>query len=175
LLKTHSSTKERLNDYIKLIKLIRKYNPRSILDLGCGINPIAIADKFPKTSYYAHDIKQDELKLIDLFFKSHKIAGKTYLKDITKIKNLPNTDICIVFKVLDIIETKGHEKAKNILQKIQSKKIIVSFSTITLSGKPMNSPRRLWFENLLNSLGYKFNIMRTRNEVFYFIEKPLLH
>ena len=56
LLKTHSSTKERLAYYPKLITLIRKFRPESILDLGCGLNPTAIASKFPNTHYHALDI-----------------------------------------------------------------------------------------------------------------------
>ena len=45
LLKTHTSTKERIKDYQKLIKKIENFSPKSILDLGCGLNPIAIMNK----------------------------------------------------------------------------------------------------------------------------------
>ncbi|MCH7568942.1 MAG: hypothetical protein IIA87_06005, partial [Nanoarchaeota archaeon] len=40
ILKTHTSTKERIESkaYPKLIKIINKLNPNSILDLGCGLN-----------------------------------------------------------------------------------------------------------------------------------------
>ncbi len=169
LLKTHSSTKERLPDYSQIIEWIYSENPKSILDLACGINPIAIAK--PGTFYYAIDIKEDELELINNFFKKNKIQGKTILSDITKIEYFPKTDISLIFKTLDIIETKSHKRAMEIIKKIKSKQIIASFSAITLSGKKMNSPRRLWFEKMLKSLNYKFEMRKTRNEVFYFVEK----
>ncbi len=169
LLKTHTSTKERLDDYDKIKELIYSSNPKSILDLGCGLNPIAIAKNGVK--YYAYDIKESELRLIELYFKKNKIQGKTFFEDIREIEEFPKTDMCLIFKTLDIIESKGHKKAMEILQKIPSKKIIVSFSTKTLSGKPMNSPRRQWFENLLNALNYKFEIFKIKNEIFYIIEK----
>jgi len=173
LLKTHSSTKERLDDYPKLIKLIKikKLKPNSILDLGCGLNPIAISSYFPNAKYYAYDIKEDELKLIKLFFAKNKIDGFTKLKDIRKSADFPKTDLTLVLKTLDIIETKGHTLAKRIMTKLNSKNIIVSFSTTTLSGKPMNSPRRKWFENLLDDLEYKYKIVKMRNEVFYVVGK----
>lgn len=171
LLKTHTSTKERLPYYSKLISLIKKYDPKSILDLGCGLNPIAVAKKFPTAKYYAYDIKESELKLISHFFRENKIPGKTKVIDIRKLTKLPKTDLTLILKTLDIIETKGHPHATNIMKNLNSKNIIVSFSTKTLSGKPMNSPRRQWFENLLHSQRLEFKIFRIPNEVFYIISK----
>jgi hypothetical protein len=171
ILKTHSSTKERLENYDEINKWIYNTNPKSILDLACGLNPIALAKQ--GIFYIAVDIKEDELKLIDLFFKKNNLDGKTIIADITKIENFPKTDICLIFKTLDIIEQKGHKRAKEIIQKINTQTIIASFSTKTLSGKPMNYPRRLWFENLLKSLNYRFEIKKTNNEIFYFIKASL--
>ena len=48
ILQTHSSTKERLEIYGLLIEKIKEINPKSILDLGCGINPLIIAKAFLK-------------------------------------------------------------------------------------------------------------------------------
>ena len=169
LLKTHSSTKERLENYNQRNQFIYQPNPKSILDLACGLNPLAIAKQ--GVLYYAIDIKKDELNLIEIFFKKNKINGKTILADITKIKEFPKADICLIFKTLDIIEKKSHKKAKEIIEKLKCKSIVVSFSTKTLSGKPMSSPRRLWFENLINSLNLNFEIRRINNEVFYFVAK----
>jgi len=57
-------------------------------------------------------------------------------------------DLCLIFKVLDIIEKKTHKNAEKILKAINAKRMIISFSTRTLSGKPMEYPRRLWAEKL---------------------------
>ena len=51
LLKTHASTKERLDFYPVLKEIIKKTKTKSILDLGCGINPLALAK--PNIKYYA--------------------------------------------------------------------------------------------------------------------------
>ncbi|MDP4039472.1 MAG: hypothetical protein Q8P57_02745 [Candidatus Pacearchaeota archaeon] len=169
LLKTHSSTKERFLDYKILKSEIKKLNPSSILDLGCGLNPIIIANN--KIKYYAYDIKKDELNLISEFFKNNKINGKTVYKDIKKVKRFPKTDLTLILKVLDIIDQKGHRNAKEIIQKISSKNIIASFSLITLSGKPMSFPRRYWFEKTLEILNLKFKVKRTKTEIFYIINR----
>jgi len=179
LLKTHTSTRERLPYYSKLIRIIKELNPKSILDLGCGLNPIAIINKINNKAiiYYAYDIKQDELELINNFFRKNKIKGKTILADIRKITKFPKTDLCLILKTLDIIEpnSKGHKIANQIIRQIirnlQCKFIIISFATKTLSGKIMRMQRRIWLEKILDKLSYKFKTIRTKNEIFYIINK----
>ena len=53
LLKSHSSTSERISFYPELIKIIKSLKPNSVLDLGCGLNPIAISPHFKKVKYFA--------------------------------------------------------------------------------------------------------------------------
>ena len=167
LLETHTSTAERLNFYPELKKLLVKLKIKSILDLGCGINPTALAN--PKIIYYAADIKQDELDLIRKFFQKNKIKGKVFPYNLLKIKNnLPKTDICLLFKILDTIEKRAAEK---ILKSIKSKYILVSFSTKVLSGKKMNQPRRYWFEHLLKRISLEYEIINSENELFYLIKQ----
>jgi len=173
LLKTHSSTAERLDYYPKLKKIIDSLKMKSILDLGCGLNPIALANK--KIKYYASDIREDELELIKLFFKKNRIKGKTFCYDLRKINdNLPKADLCLLFKVLDIIDDKKHKISKKIIETIPCNQIIVSFSTKKLSGKKMNFPKRRWFEFLLERLNLKFKKFETDNEVFYLIDKSTI-
>src|SRR3989344_1286012 len=77
LLSTHSSTKERMPHYTELKEKISEINPKSILDLGCGLNPIALANK--KIKYYASDINEEDLEIIKKYF-SKKIIIKTPCK-----------------------------------------------------------------------------------------------
>lgn len=169
LLNTHSSTKERINFYPQLREIIKQMHIKSILDLGCGINPLALAE--PGINYYASDINLEDLDIVKHFFKKNNLKGEVFVCDLTKIEKcaLPETELTVVLKVFDILTKKDYETAKKILEKIRSKRIIVSFSTRTLSGKPMRRPRRIWFESLLDSLSYKFEITASDNEVFYII------
>lgn len=169
LLGKHKSTKERFEDYLLVKEMIQKINPSTILDLGCGLNPLAIAND--KTKYYAYDINSDDLEVVKGFFKSKKIQGFTFHEDIRKIEKFPKIDLCIIFKVLDILGDNRNEISKELMEKIDSKYFIVSFATRTLSGKPMNSPYRRWFENILKSLNYSYQVKRTKQELFYIIQK----
>jgi len=170
LLKTHISTQERLSFYPKLKEKIRNLKVSSILDLACGINPIALSS--PKIKYYASDIKKDELNLIKKYFKKKKITGKTFVYDLRKIKpGLPKADLCLLFKVLDIIEEKGHKLSEKIIKQVPCRYVMVSFPTKKLSGRPMKHPKRIWMEKLLERLSYKYSIFKSSNEIFYLIKK----
>ncbi|MEM4259236.1 MAG: hypothetical protein QXS38_00525 [Candidatus Pacearchaeota archaeon] len=169
LLKSHTSTKERLEFYPQLKEIIKKLKVNSILDLGCGINPIALAS--PGIKYYAADINLEDLDLVKKYFHKNNIEGEVFFCDLNNIQDcrLPDTDLSLILKVFDILGKENYRLAKNILERIHSKHIIISFSTRTLSGKPMNRPRRVWFEKLLESMFYKFEILKSDNEIFYII------
>lgn len=174
-LETHSSTKERLSFYSKLYQKIFKITnkPKTILDLGCGLNPLSIPYmKLKNFSYYAYDINRHDVKIVKEFFKKNKIKGKAEVKDVLKVKSYPNTDLTFLFKMTDVLDRgKGHKTTEKLIKKIPTKFIIVSFPTITMSGKPMNFPRRKWIELMCNRLKYKFKILKFSNEIFYVLKK----
>ena len=168
MLKTHSSTKERLESggFEFIESLISKYNIRSITDIGCGINPLAIAKS--KIKYNALDINEEELKIVKSFFKQNDISGKITIKDIRKNNSkIPPADLCLILKVFDVLESKNHKIAEKIIKKINCKYLLISFSTKTLSGKSMNHPQRGWIERLLSRLEFSYQHFSTNNEIFY--------
>jgi 2-polyprenyl-3-methyl-5-hydroxy-6-metoxy-1,4-benzoquinol methylase len=171
ILLTHSSTSERLAFYPKLKKKIDSLPVSSILDLGCGLNPIALASK--KFIYHASDIKEDELSLIQEFFNKKGINGKTFVYDLRKFDNsqLPNVDLCLIFKVLDIIEKSPHRLTEKIITSIKCKFLLISFATKKLSGKKMNFPKRKWFERMLEKHKLQYELFESENEIFYFIKR----
>lgn len=171
LLKTHSSTKERLESYPIIKRVIGELDIKSILDLGCGLNPIALSER--GINYYACDINKHDLILVKKFFRKNNIDGEVFICDLRNLKyeTLPSADLVLLFKVLDVIENRGHKLAEQIISTLKCRYLIASFSTKTLSGKPMNHPQRGWMERMLSRLNYKFKIVKTKNELFYFIDK----
>jgi hypothetical protein len=169
LLETHSSTKERIEFYPEIVSLISRLNAESILDLGAGLNPIAIAK--PGMKYYALDINADDLYTVREYFVRNNISGEIIIHDLRKPFNFPKADLCLILKVFDVIETSGHKLAERIISSLNCKHILISFSTKTLSNAPMRHPQRGWIERLLERLGYSFRIIKSKNEIFYLAEK----
>jgi 16S rRNA (guanine(1405)-N(7))-methyltransferase len=183
LLETHSSTKERLGFYPELYQRIftTAMVPKTILDLGCGINPLSLKYmKLKEINYYAYDISEKEVAIINKFFQEEKkvhakINGKAEVMDISKIealKKLPPAEICFLFKITDILDNgKGHKVTEAVIQAVPAKYFIISFPTKTMSGKPMNAPRRKWMEWLCKRLGYHYTLLEFDNEIFYVVNK----
>ncbi len=175
LLLTNKSTRERLEIYPALYKKIFDVagKPRIILDLACGLNPLSFPYmELSSVSYFAVDINQDVVGVVRDYFKIMNVDGRAEQQNIIQIKELPQADVCFLFKALDVLELKkGHKFAEELIKKIPARYVIVSFSTKTLSGKPMNHPQRGWIERLCDRLNYECRMIKEYNEIFYLIKK----
>jgi 16S rRNA (guanine(1405)-N(7))-methyltransferase len=175
LLKSHQSSKERLKYYEKFYKELFAITgkPDSIIDIGCGMNPISFEYmNLDNIEYYALDISKKDLEIIKEYFKQKNINGRVKVFDAVRDKYVFNKtyDLCFAFKLFEILETtKSHRLTEDIIKKLPAKWIIASFSTKTLSGAPMKRRRRIWFEVMLKRLGKKFETINFYNEIFYVI------
>jgi len=177
LLCLHPSTKERLEIYPELYKEIFKITgkPKIILDLGCGMNPVScIYTHLKQARYYATEISKKDCEFLNNYFRIMGIKGKAMpldLKKTEKIAKLPKADLCLLFKVLDTIEEKGHKLAEKIIKKINADWIIASFATKSVKGTPMRHPYRGWMDKMLKRIKWDYKIIKKPNEIFYIINK----
>ncbi len=183
ILKTHSSTRERLPIYEKLYKKIFEITgkPTSITDLGSGINPFSFSFmNIKKCSYYAYDISQEEMNHLNKYFKLlHKnnsffkgTAGILDALNLSSLKRLPKVNVCFLFKMTDVLDRgKGHKVTESVLTTLPADFVVISFATKTMSGKKMTAPRRKWMEWLCKRLGYEYKVILFANEIFYIIDK----
>ena len=181
LLTKHSSTSERVSFYPELYSQLFKITGplTSILDLGCGLNPLSIIflKKLPK-SYYAYDLSLQEVKVLEGFFSSIQKQGCSgsaqvlNILEISKVKKLPAVDLCFLCKMTDVLDKgKGHTVTERVLESIKAKFIVVSFSTRTMSGKKMTAPRRSWIQWLCRRRNWAYSLLEFENEIFYVIKK----
>jgi 16S rRNA (guanine(1405)-N(7))-methyltransferase len=174
------STKERLEDYLRVYETIFKITgkPNIIVDIGCGLNPLSYPlMKLEKLDYYAYDIDEEDMIFLNNYFKIMKdkgLNGNAKILDVNnkeKIDNLPNSDIIFLFKTLDLVNINKNKLIENLLKK--TKFLVVSFATKTLTGRPMKLKRRTGFEAFLIRNNFKFKIIEISNEIFYIIKSNL--
>ena len=179
ILSTHSSTQERLPFYQKIYAAIFSITgrPKSILDLGSGINPFSFSYmNLPACAYYAYDINKEEINFLNQYFQllhreNPSFTGKAVVADIMKV-SLSQADLCLLFKMTDVLDKgKGHKKTEELLIKIPAKYVVISFATKTMSGKVMTAPRRSWVEWLCKRFGYEYKVVEFPNEIMYVIKK----
>ncbi len=183
ILATHSSTRERLSWYAQLYRKLFSFTgkPQSIIDLGCGMNPLS----FPfmglrKCRYYAFDISWEEIDILRRFFsgleaENPAFQGTAEILDIFQwagLAKLEKADVCFLFKMTDVLDRgRGHKATEAVIKIVPARWVIVSFPTRTMSGVAMNVPHRKWFAWLCRRLGYRYRSMLFENEIFYVVDK----
>jgi len=185
ILSTSVSAKERIYYYPELYKKIFSITGKldSIADIGAGINPISfIFMGLDNVKYYAYEISKSDCDFINNYFELLQkqgrcgcglVGGRSEILDLKQdnINKIPSVDVVFLFKVLDVIEEKGHKLAEKIIKNLKAKFIIVSFATKTVSSKRMNFPQRGWIERMLQRINLKFEKLDFENEVYYVIKK----
>lgn len=159
LLKKHLSTRERIADFEKVSEFIG--NKKSILDLGCGYNPFFYNQLKSKPKYLASDISND-LEHIKKYFEQEKINGDILKLDLTDEDDLKKLneiskdyEVTLLLKVLDPLEKQKKNISKKVFENINSKEIIVSFSTMSIGGRVPIKSKRTWFYKLIKDLKYE--------------------
>lgn len=170
------STKERLSFYPELYEKIFSITekPKSILDIGCGFNPFSyVFMNLDAVKYHAYDINEDDIEILNRYFEmmGDDLNGKAELFSFQQKREFPKADICFLFKVLDILDQKGHKRSEELIKNLKCRWIAASFSTITVSGKRMKHPYRGWLNRMLERLGMEFKVLEFENEIFYIIRK----
>ncbi len=182
LLKIHVSTKERLPFYSKFFQDIFAVTgrPKSILDIACGFNPLAIQymNHTPER-YTATELNKKDTAIITSYFTTlqkvdqyKKLKLKTIQCDLEKKEDVNklrgNFDVCFALKIFDLLENKTSEY---IVKKITCKWLIASFSTKTITKAPMRFKRRASFQKMLRRLGFEYTTITFSNEIAYVIKK----
>lgn len=182
LLKLHKSTRERIDFYEEIYKQIFEwYNPKSIGDLACGLNPLSyeyiVNELNFKPKYFASDLNPNDMKFLNNFFKQNKVEGIAKSYDITtlevlKDKDFQKCDLVFLFKALDSFEFVKKDISKELLKGINSKHIVVSFPTKSLiSKKEFKIEKRNWLFNYLEKENWKYETFEIENEIFLLILK----
>jgi 16S rRNA (guanine(1405)-N(7))-methyltransferase len=182
ILATAVSTKERLDCYPKIYSEIFRLTiqPRTIMDIGCGLNPVSyLYMNLKELNYYAYDIDNEDIDFLNDFFQIQKpfgLNGKAQIlnaRNLKEISHLPSTDIVFLWKLIDLINTKNSKPSEELIKILINKTrfIVASFATRTIGGKPMNLPRRKGFELMLERNNLKFQTIKISNEIFYVISK----
>jgi 16S rRNA (guanine(1405)-N(7))-methyltransferase len=180
LLKLHKSTNERLTHYRELYaKILENTSGKlTILDIACGLNPIAnifIRERIKK--YYASDISSEDCKFLKEYFSKTNVDNEVFPLDLVEkesFKKLSSIkcDVCFIFKTLDGLERVERNVTEKLFKSINAKILAVTFPTLSLSGvREIKEYRRVWLEKLLEKLEWKYEKIMIENELLYLIKK----
>jgi len=175
LLKLHNSTNERLSINEEFYKYIKEHvkDFSSVIDIGCGFNPFTFFIQDSPNKYFAYDVDKNITDLINYFFKKHNINGYSKTMDIITEYPKEKVDVTYMFKIVPLIENQKTGRIKEIISKLSSKYIVITYPLKSISGKKINMYETYSksFVQLIPTIFKLIGKKRFDNELIFILEK----
>jgi 16S rRNA (guanine(1405)-N(7))-methyltransferase len=139
IMRYHASTRERLPilESFYATTLASLGPVRSVLDLACGLNPLALPwmPLAPDASYYACDIYADMIAFLNGFFAHAGIRGQARVCDLAAGAPDEQVDLALVLKALPPLDQQAKHAGRDLLRALNARHILVSFPAHSLGGR----------------------------------------
>ncbi|HLI91042.1 MAG TPA: hypothetical protein VKV37_20290 [Ktedonobacteraceae bacterium] len=135
----HASTRERLpildEFYSALLADLRPV--RSVLDIACGLNPLAIPwmPLEEGAEYYACDIYQGMMDFLARFTALTNVRGHAQTCDVLRSCPDQRADVAFLLKAIPCLEQIDKQAGPRLLHAVNAHYLIVSFPARSLSGR----------------------------------------
>jgi 16S rRNA (guanine(1405)-N(7))-methyltransferase len=177
IMEHHASTRERNRIVETFYTTIFADLPpiRSILDLGCGLNPLALPwmslDR--DVAYYAYDIYADMIAFLNTFFQLIGVPGAARVADLAANPPSQQADVALVFKLLPTLEQQDKQAGLRLLHALNATHILVSFPLRSLGGrdKGMAEQYAQRFQELIDAQGWSTERFEFATELVFRVQK----
>jgi 16S rRNA (guanine(1405)-N(7))-methyltransferase len=139
IMERHASTRERLGilDTFYTTTLAGLPPIRSVLDVACGLGPLAIpwmplADG---AAYYACDIYADMMAFLNEFLRVAGVPGQAQVCDLVAGPPPVRADVALVLKALPPLDHLDKRAGPNLLRALDADYLLVSFPARSLGGR----------------------------------------
>jgi 16S rRNA (guanine(1405)-N(7))-methyltransferase len=173
----HTSTRERLGILDTFyVTCLESLGPiRSLLDLACGLNPLALPwmPVSPDVKIYVCDIYTDQIEFLNHFFAHFNIEGNAFCCDLTQEIPAIETQVTFILKTIPCLEQIDKQIGARLISGIQSPHLLVSFPVQSLGGqnKGMRKFYNEHFNTLMEALGWNVKGFSFTSEEAYLVEK----
>lgn len=140
----HSSTAERLKILDQFYGRTLGSLPaiRSVLDIACGLNPLAIPwmPLALNARYYAYDMYEDMVGFINDFLRIVDIRGGAVAQDVVQAAPTRKADLALVLKSLPCLEQLERGASRRLLDVLDVQHMLVSYPVRSLGGRDKGMP-----------------------------------
>jgi 16S rRNA (guanine(1405)-N(7))-methyltransferase len=175
LLHDHLSTRERLpimeEFYAEIFRITGK--PRSILDIACGLNPLAFPwmGLEPPIDFYAYDIHEPRITFLNQYFALQGLPPLARVQDVAHHFPQEQADVALFLKEMPRFERNYHGKGRPLLQALNVGHIVISFPTIsTHGGRNLTNRYRDFLYQLIDGLNWGVTELLFEGELVYCLE-----
>ena len=138
LLRTHASTRERIHHIDTFYSGIWEHTglPARLLDIGCGLNPVALPwMDISRATYLATDVDRRPLETVRGFFDMVGQPGQVRASDAVADAPTDEADVALLFKLVTTLDRQDVSAASRLLDALRVRHAVVSFPARALSGR----------------------------------------
>jgi len=152
MMRLHASTRERLPILEQFWDacLAGLPPPRSIVDVGCGLNPLAIPwMPLPTgTAYHAVDVYEDLMAFLSAFLPLAGVSGRVEATDVLARPPAERYHLALALKLVPCAEQLDRGSAIRLLEALNARHVLVSYPVHSLGrctrGMPETYERQFW-------------------------------
>ena len=155
----HASTRERAADLDRFYRDIWTHTgvPGSVMDLGCGLGPVALPwmGLPPAATYVAIDVDRRHLALVGEFLDLVGQPHRTEARDLVVDPPTEEADVALLLKLVPTLDRQDPAAAARLLRALRVRHAVVSFPNRSLGGrgKGMERTYRARLERLAADAG----------------------
>jgi 16S rRNA (guanine(1405)-N(7))-methyltransferase len=137
-MRRHASTAERFDHLERFYAAIWEHTgvPRRLLDLGCGLNPLALPWMgIGDAMYVASDIDERPLATVREFLTG--VAQPHDVRVLDLVAEVPRqaVDVALLLKLVTTLDRQDPEAASRVVRRVNARHAVVSFASRSLGGR----------------------------------------
>ena len=177
IMRHHASTRERLAILDRFYaSTLRDIAPvRSVLDVACGFNPLAIPwmPLAPGATYYAYDMYVGLASFLSGFLWLVDIPGRAEACDLVQRAPKEEVELAFLLKVLPCLERLSTSVGARLMEGIRARNLLVSFPVRSLGGrdKGMEATYGAHFAELVQGRGWTVQRFLFETELAFLVTK----
>jgi 16S rRNA (guanine(1405)-N(7))-methyltransferase len=136
----HASTRERTGELDRFYPEVWSAvgsAPRSVLDLACGLNPLALPfmGLGAAASYSACDVDGRVLEEVEDFLTLVGQPHRTWACDLVEAAPSDTADVALLLKTVPLLDRQDPDAAQRVLAALSARHAVVSFPARSLGGR----------------------------------------
>ena len=177
VLTLHSSTRERLpildQFYTQILKITGR--PGSILDLGCGLNPVALPwmGMTPSGRYAALDIEAGGIRFVNRYLQLAGFEPLARRQDILANPPTEPADVALLLKTSSTLERQEKGGTARLVETLRAPFVVVSFAVKSLGGREKGMPAhyRRQFQTMAAGRPWQVEELAFDTELVFVVKK----
>ena len=177
IMQCQSSTRERLpilsDFYTQALAPIAPV--RAVLDVACGLNPLAIPwmPLEPRAEYWAYDVYEDLIAFLHDAMRLSGVSAHASCQDVTRLAPTCPVDVALLLKAVPCLDQLDRSSASRLLDALDARHFLISFPVRSLGGrqKGMVATYEARMERLLAGRPWRVRRLEFATELAFLVSR----